>query len=373
MDFGKIFARIKSILLTPATEWPKVAAEPDSVPGIYTGYILIVAALPVIVSFIKSSLIGFDLLGSTMRIPVGIGIASLVIGYLLSLVLTYVLALIVNALAPTFGGQKDMVQALKTVAYAWTASWIAYIALLLPWIGGLIALAGTIYAIYLLYLGLPYTMRCPQEKAGGYTALSVVLGIILSVVIGMVTGHLSGTASFTKSAVTSGLHLNGTDGSSTSLSTGKVESLPADQIKTFLPDSVAGLKRHSIDSERNAMGVQISTATAEYSDASGHDITLTVADTGSMRGLMAMAGAMAPQSDEETDHGYNKTYTKDGRLTHEQWDTSSKNGEYSVIVGQRFTVKANGRVDSIDQLKQAVEAVDLSKLEALKDQGVSKN
>jgi hypothetical protein len=373
MDFGKIIARVKSILTTPATEWPKVAAEPDSVSGLYTGYILIVAALPLLARFIKNSLIGFDLLGSTLRIPMGMGIASLIIGYVLSLVLTYLMALIVNALAPTFGGQKDMVQALKVVAYAWTASWIAGIAVLLPWIGTLIALAGAIYAIYLLYLGLPYTMRCPQEKAGGYTALSVVIGIVLSLIIGMVVGHLSGVSSFTKSAVTSSLHLTGADGSTTSLPTGKVESLPADQIRAFLPDSVDSLKRRSIDSERNAVGMQISSATAEYGDDSGHDITLTVADTGSMRGLMAMAGAMAPESDQETDHGYNKTYTKDGRLTHEQWDTSAKNGEYSVIVGQRFSVKANGRADSIDQLKQAVEAVDLSKLEALKDQGVSKN
>ena len=85
---------------------------------------------------------------------------------------------------------------------------------------------------------------------------------------------------------------------------------------------------------------------------------------------MAMAGAMAPEEEKSTDHGYEKTYTADGRLTHEAWDDASKNGEYSVVVGQRFTVKANGNADSIDDLKQAVASVDLGKLEALKDQGV---
>ncbi|RAX14682.1 YIP1 family protein, partial [Pseudarthrobacter sp. AG30] len=58
MDFGKIIERIKAILTTPKTEWPVVAAEATSVNGLYSGYIAVVAALPIIASFIKGSLIG---------------------------------------------------------------------------------------------------------------------------------------------------------------------------------------------------------------------------------------------------------------------------------------------------------------------------
>ena len=76
------------------------------------------------------------------------------------------MALIIDALAPTFGGTQDRVQALKTIAYCYTASWIAGIAVILPFIAVLIMLAAGIYGIYLLYLGLPHTMKCPQDKAG---------------------------------------------------------------------------------------------------------------------------------------------------------------------------------------------------------------
>ncbi len=55
MDFGKIIDRIKAILTTPRTEWP--AAEATSVNGLYSGYIAIAAALPIIASSIKGSLI----------------------------------------------------------------------------------------------------------------------------------------------------------------------------------------------------------------------------------------------------------------------------------------------------------------------------
>src|SRR5699024_1357435 len=132
---------------------------------LYTGYIMPLAAIPAVFGFIKGSLIGYSLFGATVTTSIGAGLTSMVLGYVLGLVMLYVVAMIVNALAPTFGGEKNQVQALKAVGYAWTAAWVAGIAVILPWLGGLIALAGGIYSIYLLYLGLPHTMKCPPERA----------------------------------------------------------------------------------------------------------------------------------------------------------------------------------------------------------------
>jgi len=418
MDSGKIIERVKGILTTPKTEWPVAAAEPATVNGLYAGYIAIVVALPTIAGFIKSSLIGTSMFGITVRTPIGMGIVGMLLHYALTLALVYVMALIVNALAPTFGGQKDMVQALKTVAYAWTASWIAGIGVIVPWLGLLIAIAGAVYAIYLLYLGLPYTMKCPPEKAGGYTAVSIIIAIVLSSIVALIVGGVIGTAAMTGAAM-GGMHVTGSNGDSVTVdgdsalgklaamgqraeqaskeldaaqksgdsaaqsaamgkmvgavsgSNGPVEALAPDQIKSFLPESLGNLKRTSSSAQRNnAMGMQISEATAEYAGGNDQRITLEVTDTGGAKGFMAMAAAMAPEEEKETDHGYEKTYTADGNMVHEAWDSQSKSGEYSVVLGKRFTVKANGNVDSIDQLKQAVTSVDMSKLESLKDAGV---
>ncbi len=418
MDSGKVIERVKAILTTPKTEWPVAAAEPATTSSLYAGYIAIVAALPMIAGFIKGSLIGTSMFGITVRTPIGMGIVGMVLHYALTLALVYVMALIINALAPTFGGQKDMLQALKTVAYAWTASWIAGIAVIVPWLGWLIAIAGAVYAIYLLYLGLPHTMKCPPEKAGGYTAVSIIIAIVLSWIVALIVGGVIGTAAMSGAAM-SGLHVTGNDGNSVTVdgnsalgklaamgqraeqaskeldaaqksgdsaaqsaamgkmmgavsgSNGPVEALAPDQIKAFLPDSLGNLKRTSTSAQRNsAMGMQISEATAEYSGDNGQRITLEVTDTGGAKGFMAMAAAMAPEEEKETDHGYEKTYTADGNMVHEEWDTQSKSGEYSVVLGKRFTVKANGKVDSIDQLKQAVASIDLGKLESMKDAGV---
>jgi len=43
------------------------------------------------------------------------------------------------------------------------------------------------------------------------------------------------------------------------------------------------------------------------------------------------------------------------------------------VLGKRFTVKASGTADGIDQLKQAATGIDMSKLESLKDAGVKSN
>jgi hypothetical protein len=420
MDFGKIIERAKAILMTPRTEWPVVAAESATTSSLYAGYIAIVAAFPIVAGFIKGSLIGTSVFGITVRTPIDMGIVGMVLHYVLTLVLVYVMALIINALAPTFGGQKDMVQALKTVAYSWTAGWVAGIAVIVPWLGWLITVAGGVYAIYLLYLGLPRTMKCPAEKAGGYTAVSVIIAIVLSWIIVLIVGSIIGSAAMTGAAISS-MHITGSNGDSVTVDSdsalgklaamgqraeqaskdldaaqksgdnaaqsaamgkmmgavsgsGAVEALAPDQIKAFLPDSLGNLKRTSTSAQRNnAMGMQISEATAEYSNDNGQHITLEITDTGGAKGFMAMAAAMAPEEEKETDHGYEKTYTAGGNMIHEAWNTESKSGEYSVVLGKRFTVKASGTADGIDQLKQAATGVDTSKLESLKDAGVKSN
>src|SRR5262249_1514656 len=73
-----------------------------------------------------------------------------------------------------------------------TASCVAGIAAIVPVLGLLIAIAAFIYSIYLLYLGLPHTMKCPQDKAGGYTAVVVIILIVLWFVMGAITAAVTG-------------------------------------------------------------------------------------------------------------------------------------------------------------------------------------
>jgi hypothetical protein len=99
------------------------------------------------------------------------------------LISVFVVALIVDALAPNFGGKKNQMQALKVAAYAFTPAWVVSVLHVIPALGTLVLLAG-IYSIYVLYLGLPVLMQAPKEKAGAYTAVVGVCAIVVFVIIG---------------------------------------------------------------------------------------------------------------------------------------------------------------------------------------------
>lgn len=176
--------RVKNILLSPRTEWPVIDAEPATVASLYTGYIMPLAAIPVICQAIGMSMVGITipLIGTHYRTPIVSAITSAVVMYVFSLIAVYIVMLIVDALAPTFGGTKNQVQALKVVAYSYTASWVGGIFSLFPALG-IIGLLFALYSLYLLYLGLPVLMKSPADKAVGYTVVVVVCTIVVTWVI----------------------------------------------------------------------------------------------------------------------------------------------------------------------------------------------
>ena len=183
-----LVSRVKGILLTPKTEWGVIDTEPTTVGSLYTGYIVPLAAIPAVAWFVGFSLIGGSLMGVPFRWPISIGLEQAVARFVLALIGVYVLALIIDALAPSFGGQKNQIQALKVAAYCSTASWVAGIFLVLPALS-ILAILG-LYSLYLLYLGLPVLMKSPNDKAVGYTVVVIICAIVLYAVIGAITARI---------------------------------------------------------------------------------------------------------------------------------------------------------------------------------------
>lgn len=193
MDFAKLIERVKGIVLSPKTEWEKIAAEPADVKSLFTGYAMILAAIPAVCGLIGSTLIGVSLpIVGTIRTPIAAALVQLVLTYVLGLVVIYVVALIVDALAPTFDGQKNSIQALKLVVYSSTPIWLAGVFALVPLLGVLGILAA-LYGLYLLYIGLTPLMKNPQDKSIGYTALIIVCYIVLAIIVGVIIAAAAGT------------------------------------------------------------------------------------------------------------------------------------------------------------------------------------
>ncbi len=181
--------RVKNIILTPKTEWPVIDREPGDAAYLFKNYVAILAAIPAICGFIGTSLIGFNVPGmGTLRMPVGSGLGNAILGYLLTFLIVYAVALIVDALAPSFGGRKDLPSALKLTTYAYTPAWLCGFFFLIPGFRFLSILG--LYGLYLLWLGLPVLMKSPQEKSLLYAGAVVVCAIVLGVILGIIQGAL---------------------------------------------------------------------------------------------------------------------------------------------------------------------------------------
>jgi len=183
--------RAKAILLTPHKEWPVIEAESSSTASLYTGYIIPLAAIPAVASFIGLSVFGF---GPLLKVPIGTGLTGAVVRYLATLAGVYILALIIDALAPSFGGQKSQIQALKLAAYSSTASWLAGIFMIIPSLG-ILSIVG-LYSLYLLFIGLPVMMKSPQDKSLGYTVVVILCAIVLFAIVGAITSRMMGFGSW---------------------------------------------------------------------------------------------------------------------------------------------------------------------------------
>jgi hypothetical protein len=190
--FNRVIERAKAILLTPRTEWPVIAGEATSAQDIYVRYVAPLVAVGVLASMIGGVLIGIPIpLLGTVRLGIGAALGGAILHFVLTFVAVFVVTMIVDALAPTFGGQKDALRALKVTAYSFTPAWVAAILTIVPALGFVAGLLG-LYGLYLMYIGLPVLMRAPADKALGYTVVVVLCAIVLNVVVAALTGLVTG-------------------------------------------------------------------------------------------------------------------------------------------------------------------------------------
>jgi hypothetical protein len=179
--------RVKKLLLTPADEWKVIKGETHTVAGLFTGYVMILSAIPAIAWFVGFSVVGYGGMGPTYRVPFGAGLANLVLSYLLGLASVYAMALVIDSLAPRFAGEKDFMQALKVAAFFPTAWWLGGAFYILPALS-ILAILGGLYSLWLLYTGLAPLMGVPEAKALPYTVVVLLVAIVLMVVMAIVAG-----------------------------------------------------------------------------------------------------------------------------------------------------------------------------------------
>lgn len=183
-------SRAKAILTTPKTEWPVIAGETEPVQSVFTRYVVPLAAIGPVCGFIGGQVFGVGVLGFRWHPSLLSGLSTAITGYVLALLSIFVVAWVANFLADRFGGKADFGRAFRLCAYAYTAGWVAGVFQLLPSLSILVLLA-SLYGIYLFYLGATAMMGVPNDKAAGYTAVTIIGVIVVGLIVAAITAPVT--------------------------------------------------------------------------------------------------------------------------------------------------------------------------------------
>jgi hypothetical protein len=383
-DRAALLQRVLDILMRPRETWLQINAE-DGNPGrIYLGYLVFLAAIPAVAGFIGYSLVGVGAFGISVRVPVVQGLVSMVVGYVLSLAMVYVLALIANMLAPRFQAQQDMGSAFKLVAYASTAGMLGGVFSILPSLA-MLGLLAALYSVYLIYTGIPVLMKAPQEKAVGYTAALVVCGIVAGLVVGLATSLVTPGARGLGGGI-AGMGDTGSvtmkvPGTDIKIDTGRLEEATRKMeeaqakgdtqaaakaatemmgaalggkggepftpqlLRETLPERFGDLPRTAIEARsESAMGMQFTHVSAQYTHED-KEVEIQIQDLGAIPALrMAMAGWATTTAESENADEVERIYRQGEMSIKESYRKDGSSADLALMLPNGVMVQAYGRV-----------------------------
>jgi len=186
-------------MFNPKQEWEVIKAESITTGELFTKYAIILAAIPAIAGFIGYSLFGLSWGFGTIKLGVGTSLTWAIVTYITSLLGVFILAFIIDALAPSFGSTKDMVASTKVAVYSYTPAWVAGIFYIFPSLG-IIVLLASIYGLVLMYMGLQKVKDVPQDKLAIYFVVIVIVAIVVYFVMGLIVSSIAFSGYMTNAA-----------------------------------------------------------------------------------------------------------------------------------------------------------------------------
>lgn len=183
-----IVERAKNIILKPTDEWNVIASEPATIGGLFTGYAMPLALIPLVSTILFTGLLGIsaaDMMGFGDGMPLDLmAIAGMeLLSLIVSLVSLFVMGTMVKLVSPSFNGTSDKVQAMKLMAYASTPSWVVALLSWIPFLGAVLGFAAMVYVVYLIYCGLNPVMGVPKEKIAGFTVVIVLIYVVVALIM----------------------------------------------------------------------------------------------------------------------------------------------------------------------------------------------
>lgn len=355
-----LVARVRGLMLSPAAEWGIIAAADRPVGAVAAGYVAPLVLLPAVAMVVGLS----GVLGAPV-VPV---VLSALVFLVLTVAAVFFFALVLDWLAPRFGGRRSYRRAFAVAAYSITAAMVAGVLAAAPALGA-VALLGGAYSLYLVFLGAPKLMATPAPASVNYAILATVSALAVGLVVGLaaMTAALAAgpagallpapaaPADFTAASP------NTREGAARPAAAGELrEGAPASAIggdlRDAAPETMGNLRRVSVGVERRGLpGARTVELDAEYRRG-GQYIVLQIVYSKSIAETIGFGGPATMEFARETAEGYSRRQRAGQAIVTEEWNKASRTGSYGRLVQDRFYVRASGGGGTQpDDLRQAVE------------------
>ncbi len=191
----QLINRVKQLLLNPKEEWKVIAKEDNKTAQQHIiEYVLPLALIPALATFIGTGLIGYRVLGYHVR-SIDTGLSQAAISLVTTLLGVYISGFVIHKLAASYNTSVSLDKAIKLVGFSYTAMLVAGVFNIFPSLAILSLIAG-IYSLYLLYLGFKPMTNVSEDRATTYFVVSLLVIIGVYIVIGLILGAIVATMGF---------------------------------------------------------------------------------------------------------------------------------------------------------------------------------
>lgn len=359
--------RVANLLIAPAAEWTIIDREEVAPTRLALTYVAPLALIPTAAIIVALALLGVQAGGQLHRAPLlGVSISAFLF-FVLTIGAVFLFALVVDWLAPRFGGARNYRQAFKVSAYSITAAMVAGILAMAPALQ-IFALLGATYSLYLLFLGAPRLMHPPEKSAVNFSIVTTLAAILLALAVGLIamlaaapSGNLfPGMPRLSVFDAVAPAASNAPASTSTSspgiLSPGAPGKVLGADLRGAAPETLVGVNRVSVGFERQGLpGQRTIRLEAEYRAGPKH-LSLQIVYSPSIAQAIGFGGPATSEYERETADGYSRRVRIDGAIITSEWDVASKTGSYARLAEDRLYVRVSGGGGvSAEEMKTAVE------------------
>ncbi|MBK5072529.1 YIP1 family protein [Budviciaceae bacterium CWB-B4] len=177
-----MFNHVWGLLAHPGREFQQISQEKETVSHLYTRNLLVLAAVPVVCSFIGTTQFGW-MVGDEPPVKVSLFTAAYIaiIFYGMLLAAVAVVGRIIHLMARRYAQSPSLERCIIFAGYTATPMFLSGLVAVYPlvWLCLLAGIIGLCYCAYLLYSGIPTFLNIDRSEGFIFSSSTLALGILV--------------------------------------------------------------------------------------------------------------------------------------------------------------------------------------------------